>query len=277
LALGFRQLFKGEISMDLGIKGKNALVAASSKGLGRAVAEELAAEGVNLVMCSRSGDALETASQQIREDSGVNVLAVPTDLTDANAVEHLLDRTQKEIGQIDILVTNTGGPPPGPFESHSSEAWSQAVHQNLYSVLNLTRGLLPAMLDSGWGRIVNITSVAVKEPVDGLILSNSIRAAVTGFAKTLATEVAGSGVTVNNVMPGFTMTDRLESLAKSRAEQAGSTMDEIFEGMAQTIPMGRIGTPREFAAMVGFLASDRASYITGVSIPVDGGVVKGLI
>ena len=263
--------------MDLGIKGKNALVAASSKGLGRAVAEELAAEGVNLVMCSRSGDALETASQQIREDSGVNVLAVPTDLTDANAVEHLLDRTQKEIGQIDILVTNTGGPPPGPFESHSSEAWSQAVHQNLYSVLNLPRGLLPAMLDSGWGRIVNITSVAVKEPVDGLILSNSIRAAVTGFAKTLATEVAGSGVTVNNVMPGFTMTDRLESLAKSRAEQAGSTMDEIFEGMAQTIPMGRIGTPREFAAMVGFLASDRASYITGVSIPVDGGVVKGLI
>ena len=124
--------------MDLGIKGKNALVAASSKGLGRAVAEELAAEGVNLVMCSRSGDALETASQQIRETSGVNVLAVPTDLTDANAVEHLLDRTQKEIGQIDILVTNTGGPPPGPFESHSSEAWSQAVHQNLYSVLNLT-------------------------------------------------------------------------------------------------------------------------------------------
>ena len=263
--------------MDLGIKGKNALVAASSKGLGRAVAEELAAEGVNLVMCSRSGDALETASQQIRETSGVKVLAVPTDLTDANAVEHLLDRTQKEIGQIDILVTNTGGPPPGPFESHSSEAWSQAVHQNLYSVLNLTRGLLPAMLDSGWGRIVNITSVAVKEPVDGLILSNSIRAAVTGFAKTLATEVAGSGVTVNNVMPGFTMTDRLESLAKSRAAQAGSTMDEIFEGMAPTIPMGRIGTPREFAAMVGFLASDRASYITGVSIPVDGGVVKGLI
>tara|TARA_B110000438_G_scaffold237113_1_gene234412 strand:- start:300 stop:701 length:402 start_codon:yes stop_codon:yes gene_type:complete len=133
------------------------------------------------------------------------------------------------------------------------------------------------MLESGWGRIVNITSVAVKEPVDGLILSNSIRAAVTGFAKTLANEVAGKGVTVNNVMPGFTMTDRLESLAKSRSEQSGSTVDEVFSSMAQTIPMQRIGTPREFAALVGFLASERASYITGVSIPVDGGVVKGLI
>jgi 3-oxoacyl-[acyl-carrier protein] reductase len=133
------------------------------------------------------------------------------------------------------------------------------------------------MLDSGWGRIVNITSVAVKEPVDGLILSNSIRAAVTGFAKTLANEVAGAGVTVNNVMPGFTMTDRLKSLAKSRSDQSSATVEEIFTGMAQTIPMRRIGTPREFAALVGFLASERASYITGVSIPVDGGVVKGLI
>ena len=263
--------------MDLGINGKNALVAASSKGLGRAVAEELATEGANLVMCARSADALDKASQEIAANTGVKVVAVPTDLTDSNAVGTLLERAQNEIGQIDILVTNTGGPPPGPFESHSTDAWSQAVHQNLYSVLNLTRGLLPGMLDSGWGRIVNITSVAVKEPVDGLILSNSIRAAVTGFAKTLANEVAGAGVTVNNVMPGFTMTDRLESLANSRAEQANSTVEEIFEGMAQSIPMRRIGTPREFAALVGFLVSDRASYITGVSIPVDGGVVKGLI
>ena len=263
--------------MDLGIKGKNALVAASSKGLGRAVAEELAAEGANLVMCARSAEALDKTSREITANTGVKVLAVPTDLTDSSAVENLLDRAHKEVGNIDILVTNTGGPPPGPFESHSSDAWATAVHQNLYSVLNLTRGVLPAMLESGWGRIVNITSVAVKEPVDGLILSNSIRAAVTGFAKTLANEVAGKGVTVNNVMPGFTMTDRLESLAKSRSEQSGSTVDEVFSSMAQTIPMQRIGTPREFAALVGFLASERASYITGVSIPVDGGVVKGLI
>ena len=263
--------------MDLGIKGKNALVAASSKGLGRAVAEELAAEGANLVMCARSADALDQASREIAASTGVKVLAVPTDLTDSTALAHLLERTQAEIGDIDILVTNTGGPPPGPFESHSPDAWAQAVDQNLYSVLNLTRGLLPAMLDSGWGRIVNITSVAVKEPVDGLILSNSIRAAVTGFAKTLANEVAGAGVTVNNVMPGFTMTDRLKSLAKSRSDQSNATVEEVFTGMAQTIPMRRIGTPREFAALVGFLASERASYITGVSIPVDGGVVKGLI
>ena len=263
--------------MELGLEGKTALVGASSRGLGRAVADELAKEGANLVICARTVGPLEEAGQWIHDATGVEVVAVPADLGNPEDIDRLIKTAEDDFGKIDILVTNTGGPPPGPFESHTVEAWSDAVEQNLNSVLNLTRAVLPAMKKAGWGRIINITSVAVAQPIDGLILSNAVRAAVTGFAKTLANEVAASGITVNNVMPGFTRTERLDSLAANIAETQGITVKEAFARWAAQSPMGRIGEPKELAALVAFLASERASYITGTSIPVDGGFIQALL
>jgi 3-oxoacyl-[acyl-carrier protein] reductase len=263
--------------MELGLEGKTALVGASSRGLGRAVADELAKEGANLVICARTVGPLEEAGQWIHDATGVEVVAVPADLSNPEDIDRLIKTAEDDFGKIDILVTNTGGPPPGPFESHTVEAWSDAVEQNLNSVLNLTRAVLPAMKKAGWGRIINITSVAVKQPIDGLILSNAVRAAVTGFAKTLANEVAASGITVNNVMPGFTRTERLDGLAENIAETQGITVKEAFARWEGQSPMGRIGEPKEFAALVAFLASERASYITGTSIPVDGGFISALL
>ena len=263
--------------MDLGLKGRVALVAASSKGLGRAVAEELAAEGCDLVLCARGKEALEATAASIRAASKRTVLALAADLSKAEDVSQVSAAAMKEFGRVDILVTNGGGPPAGPFESHSMEAWHAAVRQTLDSVVELTRAVLPGMKERRWGRIVNITSIAVKQPVDNLILSNSVRAAVTGFARTLANEVAPFNVTVNNVMPGYTRTDRVTSLAAKNAELRGSTSEEQLAIFEQQIPMGRLGEPREFGAMVAFLCSERASYTTGASIPVDGGWIRGLL
>jgi 3-oxoacyl-[acyl-carrier protein] reductase len=263
--------------MELGLEGKTALVAASSRGLGRAVAEELAKEGANLVICARTLAPLEEAGQWIHDATGVEVVAVPADLTDPADIDRVMETALADFNKIDILVTNTGGPPPGPFESHSVEAWNTAVEQNLHSVLNLTRAVLPGMKKAGWGRIINITSVAVKQPIDGLILSNAVRAAVTGFAKTLANEVASSGITVNNVMPGYTKTERLDGLAANISETQGITVEEAFARWEGQSPMGRIGEPNELAALVAFLASERASFITGTSIPVDGGYIQALL
>lgn len=263
--------------MDLGIAGKAALVAASSRGLGRAVAEELAAEGADLVLCARGEAALEEARAAVDGAGPGRVVAVPVDLSDADDVARLVAAAEDAFGRIDILVTNAGGPPAGPFESHSAEDWRRAVSLTLESALHLTRGVLPGMKERRWGRILNITSIAVKQPVEGLILSNSIRAAVTGFARTLANEVAPFGITVNNVLPGYTRTDRVEELAESIAQRDGIDPDEAVGRWEQDIPMGRLGEPREFAALVAFLASERASYITGTSITVDGGWVRSLL
>lgn len=263
--------------MDLGLTGKVALVAASSRGLGRAVAEEFAREGARLVMCARGDDDLNRTRDRIARASGSEPVAVAADLTDPEGVRQVTDAAAEAFGQVDILVTNTGGPPSGPFEAHSPEAWRTAVAQNLESVLNLTRAVLPGMRERGWGRIINVTSIAVKQPVDGLILSNSVRAAVTGFARTLANEVARDGVTVNNVMPGYTRTARLDWLAGQIAASEGIDREAAFDRWASEIPAGRVGDPAEFAAMVTFLASERASYITGTSIPVDGGWIRSLL
>jgi len=262
--------------VDLGLRGKIALVAASSRGLGRAVADELAAEGCDLILCARDADALDQAAEAIRSASRVRVAAVAADLTDPAGVERVLESGVQEIGEPAIVVTNTGGPPAGPFEQHSAEAWSDAVRQNLDSVLNLVRGTLPAMRRGRWGRIINITSIAAKQPVDGLILSNAVRAAVHGFARTLATEVAPQGITVNSVLPGYTRTQRVDELAERRASQQGISPREALAVWEGEIPMGRLGEPRELAALVAFLASERASYITGQSIAVDGGWIRGL-
>jgi 3-oxoacyl-[acyl-carrier protein] reductase len=263
--------------MDLGLAGRVALVAASSKGLGRAVAEELAAEGAHVVVSARGEAALEETARAVEALGPGEVLAVRSDLAEPGAGAALAAAALDRFGRVDILVNNAGGPPAGSFEDHAPKAWRDAYRLNLESALDLTRAVLPGMKENGWGRIVNITSVAVKEPVDGLILSNSIRAAVTGFARTLANEVARFGITVNNALPGFTRTDRLIELAESMAESRGVATDEIEAEWNLRIPAGRLGEPREFAALVAFLASERASYITGVSVTVDGGRTRALL
>lgn len=263
--------------MDLGLSGKIALVAAASRGLGRAVAEELAREGAHLVICARGADALRETAEAIRNATGVRVVDVVADLSSTADIARVAERAHAEFARVDVLVTNGGGPPAGPFETHSAEAWAEAVRQNLVSVVELTRAVLPGMKQRRWGRIINVTSIAVKQPVDNLILSNSVRAAVTGFARTLANEVAPFGITVNNVMPGYTRTQRVEELAARNAalKQTSPEVERaVWEGQ---IPMARLGDPGEFAAMVAFLASERASYTTGASIPVDGGWIKSLL
>jgi 3-oxoacyl-[acyl-carrier protein] reductase len=263
--------------MDLGLANKVALVAAASRGLGRAVAQELAAEGARLIICSRRTETIERVANDIKGATGVEVIGVAADVSKSSDVARLVSTGVERFGRIDILVTNAGGPPAGQFESFTIDQWEEATRLLLHSAVELARHVLPGMKARGWGRILNITSIAVKQPVDNLILSNSLRAAVTGFARTLANEVANSGVTVNNIMPGYTRTERVEELARMMAEKQGITPDEFIARWEKEIPMRRIGEPREFAALAAFLVSERASYITGVSIPVDGGWIKGLI
>ena len=263
--------------MDLGLRDRVALIGGSSSGLGCAVAGELAAEGANVVLCARNAERLAEAAAVIRRASGVEVVEVAADLSHRSAAEQVAARAQEAFGRVDILVNNTGGPPAGPFDAHDATAWEKAYHLLLESVVTLTRAVVPGMRARKWGRVINITSIAVKQPVDNLILSNSMRAAVTGFARTLANEVAADGVTVNNVMPGYTRTDRLVALATSNAERTGASLEDAYAQWEREIPMHRVGEPAEFAAMVAFLASERASYITGTSIPVDGGWIRSII
>ncbi|MCG8422291.1 MAG: SDR family oxidoreductase [Proteobacteria bacterium] len=263
--------------MDFGLKGKVALVCASSRGLGRAVAAELANEGADLLLCARGAEALAETRKAIAAKSDVRVVALAADLTDPAEVTRVVDTGIAELGRIDILVTNIGGPPPGRFESHSAQAWTRAAQQNLMSVINLSRAVLPDMKRRGWGRIINITSLAAKQPVENLILSNTMRAGVTGFAKTLADELAEFGITVNNVLPGYTRTKRLEQLAEKVAKETDRSAADVMSRWSDTVPMKRLGTPEEFAALTAFLASERASYVTGTSIPIDGGVCRALL
>jgi 3-oxoacyl-[acyl-carrier protein] reductase len=262
--------------MDLGLKNKVALVAAGSRGLGRAVAEELAAEGASLVLCARDAAALAETTAAIADETGAHVLGVPADVADAAQVKQLVASGVDRFGRIDILVTNAGGPPAGRFDQLTHEQWEHAAQLTLYSAVHLAREVLPGMKSRCWGRILNITSIAVKQPVENLLLSNSLRAAVTGFARTLANEVARDGITVNNILPGYTRTERLEDLARMMAEKQGISPSEFSEKWEAEIPMGRLGEPREFAALAAFLVSERASYITGTSIQVDGGWIRSL-
>ena len=263
--------------MDLGLKGKVAVVAGSSQGLGRAIADALAAEGADVVINSRSQEKLDAVRAEIVDATGARVEAVACDLTTPDGADQLIEAAEAAFGRVDILVTNTGGPPAGMFEDHSAEVWSQAIAQNFESVVNLVRAALPGMKERRWGRIVNVTSISVKQPVEGLILSNSLRAGVTGFAKTISNEVGPFNVTVNNVLPGYTRTERLIHLAEAVSERDGITVDAAYEGWAEEIPMGRLADPAELGAMAAFLCSEQASYVTGQSIAVDGGWIKGLI
>ena len=262
--------------MDLGLNGKRALVCGSSQGLGRAIAETLAAEGADIVINSRSPEKLAVVRDEIASATGAKVVGVPADISNPAGRDDLLDGARQALGAIDILVTNVGGPPPGPFEAHDTTAWSLAFAQLLESVVSLVGALLPDMKERRWGRIVNVTSITVKQPVEGLILSNSLRAAVTGFAKTISNEAAPFGVTVNNVLPGFTRTERLVGLAAATAERTGGTVEGAYDAWRKDVPMGRLGEPEELAALTAFLCSEKAAYITGQSIAVDGGWIKGL-
>jgi 3-oxoacyl-[acyl-carrier protein] reductase len=263
--------------MDLGLRGKVAFVAAGSKGLGRAVAEELAAEGVSLAINARGVASLESTCKSIEAATGAEVLALPGDVSNADQVNAMVKAAIDRFGRIDILFTNAGGPPSGVFESLSPETWRSAVDLTLLSVVNLTRAVLPGMKERGWGRIINISSIAAKQPVHGLMLSNSLRSAVTGFARTLANEVAMHGITVNNMLPGYTRTERVEQLSAATASREGISEDEAVARWTSEIAVGRLGEPREFGALAAFLASERASYITAQSIAVDGGWIKSLL
>ena len=262
--------------MDLGIKGKVALVAAASRGLGRAVAEELAAEGASLVLCARNQKTISETSEAISRATGASTLAIQADVSSRSDITKLVESAVERFGHIDILVTNGGGPPAGQFEQLSTEQWETAARLTLFSAIELARQVLPGMKARRWGRILNITSIAVKQPVDNLILSNSLRAGVTGFARTLANEVAADGITVNNILPGYTRTERVEELAEMMAQKEGITAVEFKAKWEREIPMRRLGEPREFAALAAFLVSEKASYITGTSIQVDGGWVRSI-
>jgi 3-oxoacyl-[acyl-carrier protein] reductase len=263
--------------MDLGLTGRVAVVAAASKGLGRAVAEELAREGAHVAICARTASTLEETAAHIQKTTGRPVLHHAMDVTDSAAVTAFVAAVEARFGRVDICVTNSGGPPSNLFKSTTSEVWGAAIDQLLMSTVFFARETLPRMQKNKWGRLITITSSAVKQPVDGLLLSNSIRAAVTGLARTLANEYAADGITVNNVCPGYTRTARLDGLASAISARSGSKPEGVFANWEREIPAGRLGTPQEFAAVVAFLASERASYVNGTSIAVDGGLVRSLL
>jgi 3-oxoacyl-[acyl-carrier protein] reductase len=263
--------------MDLGLREKVALVLAASKGLGRASAAALAAKGAFVTIGARNRQILEQTAWEIQNESGSRILAVPTDVTREEELQRIVATTIQEFGHIDILVNNAGGPPSGTFETVGDQQWQAAFELNFLSVVRLIRLVLPSMRPRGSGRIINIVSTSVKEPIEGLLLSNATRMAVIGLAKTLSIELAPENITVNNVCPGRFLTDRLRQghLMKEKFAQ-GMSEAEVLSSIAHDIPMGRIGQPEELGALVAFLASKQAGYITGTTIQVDGGLVRAV-
>jgi 3-oxoacyl-[acyl-carrier protein] reductase len=262
--------------MDLGLRDRVALVTAASKGLGKATAMELAREGARVAICARKEATLRATAKEIEKATGSPALPIVADVGKAEDVERLIQTTVDHFARLDILVTNAGGPPAGYFLDLDDDAWHAAVELTLMSVVRLCRTAVPHMRQNGWGRIVNIASISVKQPIDNLLLSNALRAGVVGLAKTLSNQFAGDGITVNSVCPGYTRTDRVTELNAARAQELGISVKEVERQTTANIPMGRLGEPEELAALIAFLASERAGYITGTAIQADGGYVKGL-
>ena len=262
--------------MDLGLKDRVAIVAASSQGLGKAAALGLAREGAMLALCARTESTLLQTAEEIRRETGVEVMARALDVTDYEQVRSFVAGAVERFGRLDICIANAGGPPSKVFAETTLEDWHAAANLNLMSTVHFAREALPVMQERRWGRFIAITSVTVKQPVEGLILSNAVRAGVSGLIKSLSNEYGPYNVLVNNVCPGYTATARLVSLAARLAEKEGVTPQEIENRWTSQTPLGRVGRPEEFANLVVFLASERASYITGASIAVDGGLVKGI-
>lgn len=261
--------------MDLGLKGKVAFVAGGSQGLGKAVATEMGREGAKVVICALDDPELPTAVEEIKAATGCEIIGVPADVTKSEEARNFIRKGIEHFGTIDILVNNAGGPPSKTFLEIEDDLWLHGFKLNLLSTIIMTREAIPEMMKKRWGRVINMTSISVKQPIDGLILSNTVRSGVVGLAKTLSNELASYNITVNNVCPGYTMTERVRSLAVVTAEKEGSTPEAVIKRWESSIPMGRLGTPEEFAALVTFLASERAGYITGDSIQIDGGWFKG--
>ncbi len=263
--------------MESGIKGKVALVTAASKGIGKAVAEAFASEECKVAICSRTKSDLIETSKEIKEKYRVDPLWCICDLIKKSDIERTYKATVKEYGKVDILVNNCGGPVPGYLLDLEEKDWNHAYEHVLMSVVRFSRLVLPDMMKNEWGRIINITSIAVKQPIDNLMLSNSLRAGVTGFAKSLSTEAGKHNITVNNVAPGLTLTHRLYELAVVEGKENNKSHEEVLADMAKRVPMHRLAGPEEIASVVLFLASKQASYVTGTTIQVDGGHTKGLM
>jgi len=262
--------------MDLGLKNRVALVAASSQGIGLATAEAFAAEGCRVAMCARNDHPLQAAAEKIRRQYKTDVFAEGLDVTDAARVSQFVAAVATKFGGIDICVTNAGGPPAKGFLATTLEDWQRAVDANFLSTVYFAREVIPHMQRKQWGRIITITSITTKQPIADLVLSNAVRSAVVGLVKSLANEFGQDGILVNNVGPGFTATYRLKELAKSRAASTGKSEHEIFDTWAADAPLQRLGDPREVAETIVWLASERASYVTGQTVLVDGGMYKGL-
>jgi len=263
--------------MDLGLKGKVALVAGGSQGLGLAVALDFAREGAKVAICALDDPHLQAAAEAIGKAGGGEVFAIPADVSDLEQAKNFVRKSAARFGTVDILVNNAGGPPSMSFLEIDDELWLRGCRLNLLSTIVMTREAVPIMKEKRWGRIINMTSIAVKQPIDGLILSNTVRSGVIGFAKSLSNELASFNITVNSVCPGYTMTDRVRNLSKVLAEKQGTTPEAVVQKWAAEIPMKRIGTPEEFASLVVYLASQQAGYITGAAVQIDGGWYKGIM
>ena len=263
--------------MDLGLKDRPALVAAAGKGIGRAVAEGLAREGARVALFARTEADVRRAAEEIRAATGAAVFPLVGDVTVAGDVDRVVAAAAARFGSLHILVTNAGGPPGGVFDAMDDAKWQGAFELNLLSVIRLIRAAVPHLRAAGGGRIVNIQSTSVKQPIDGLILSNAIRAGVVGLAKTLAAELGRDRITVNTVCPGRINTERLRTLYGQRARQRGLTLEQALAAEEALIPLGRLGMPEEVAAMVVFLCSEPARYVTGTTVQVDGGLVRSLL
>jgi 3-oxoacyl-[acyl-carrier protein] reductase len=260
--------------MDLGLKGKRAAVFAASKGLGRAASTALAAEGCAVAICPSNNENIEKAAAEIREQTGSTVLPAVVDLSDARQIRSFLQRAEEELGGIDILVTNVGGPPVKTFQETADDEWDTWYNIILKSVVVAVREVIPGMKKRKWGRIINITSVGVKQPFPNLVFSNSLRLAVVGLAKSLSLELGPDNIAVHNVAPGFYATDGLERIVKKRMEN-GELRDDIWKAWEQSVPLRRIGSPEELGALITFLASEQAGYLTGTTIQADGGRYAG--
>jgi len=263
--------------MDLGIKGKIAAVSGASRGLGKAIALGLAKEGVNVAICARNKEILEATAEEIKKITNTEILPIVADVSIAKQAKEFIHQTINHFGTIHILVTNAGGPPSAYFLETTVEMWEKTFHLTLMSALNMAWAAIPYMQKERWGRIIAMASISVKQPIERLILSNSLRAAIVGWTKTLADEVAKYNILVNSVCPGYTLTERVKQLAKTQASEKGITTEEIIKLWEKQIPLGRLAKPEEIANLVVFLASEKASYLTGTVIQVDGGYYRGLL
>lgn len=262
--------------MDYGLNGRSVMVAAASEGIARAAAIKFAGEGARLALCSRDAAKLERTAQEIRRQTGAEVITEPFDVTDEAAVQSFVERVSREFGGVDVCVTNAGGPPSRMFLETTTAEWQRAVELNLLSIVHFARAVIPGMMRQRRGRIVTLTSVSVRQPIGDLIYSNTVRAGVLGLIKSLANEFGKHGITVNNVGPGYTATARLQELMTKRAADLGLDEEQYRARLSADTPLGRLGQPEEVADAIVWLASDRASFITGQTLLVDGGLFKGL-